>query len=259
MEEIESSVSLEKMRGRWIPDYDRNSERPCRMFCFPFAGGNRTTYAAWINYASSIVDVLPIQLPGRLERLSERPFTIIDSLIDDLKLVTAPLLDRPFALFGHSMGALIAFELARVLLENGHPLIRLFVSGCRSPSLLPLGRNRHLLSDAEFIRELSRIGGTQENLLGNTEIMSLTLACIRADFSMVDNYVCNHEEPLSCPISAFGGLQDEEVNKVHVREWQEETSKGFSLRMVPGGHFFINSHGRFVRDAVEYDLRSDLQ
>jgi medium-chain acyl-[acyl-carrier-protein] hydrolase len=170
----------------------------------------------------------------------ERPFTRLSPLVEALAQALAPLLDRPFAFFGHSLGALVSFELARQIRRQYgvHP-VRLFVSAGRAPQIPHRVPPIHTLPDKEFLVELRRLNGTPSELLDHEELMDIMLPLLRADFALYETYVYLTEPPLSCPISAFGGLQDHRVSKSDLEAWRAQTSGSFSLRMFPGDHFFL--------------------
>jgi len=170
----------------------------------------------------------------------ERPYTQLSPLVEALAQALAPLLDRPFAFFGHSLGALVSFELARrIRRQYGVHPVRLFVSAGRAPQILHRGLPIHTLPDKEFLMELRRLNGTPSELLDHAELMELMLPLLRADFAVYETYQYSSEAPLNCPISAFGGLQDNKVSDSDLDAWRVQTSVSFSLRMFPGDHFFL--------------------
>jgi medium-chain acyl-[acyl-carrier-protein] hydrolase len=148
----------------------------------------------------------------------------------------------PFAFFGHSMGALISFELARQLRRQHAPgPIALFVSAHRAPQRPAPNPPVHSLPQDEFVEELRRLNGTPEAVFQDAELMQLLLPTLRADFAVCETYTYMPEEPLECPILAFGGLQDHEVSRDDLAAWRAQTHRTFKLRMVPGDHFFLHS------------------
>jgi medium-chain acyl-[acyl-carrier-protein] hydrolase len=170
----------------------------------------------------------------------ERPFAQLSPLVEALAQALAPLLDKPFAFFGHSLGALISFELARQFRRQYgvHP-VRLFVSAGRAPHIPHRGPPIHTLAEKEFLAELRRLNGTPSEILDHEELMEIMLPLLRADFALYENYVYSTEPPLNCPISAFGGIQDHRVNESDLEAWRAQTTASFSLRMFPGDHFFL--------------------
>src|ERR1043165_2264853 len=185
-----------------------NPAAALRLFCFPYAGGNPSTFWSWPERLPW-VEVCALQLPGRGGRVTEPPFASLDPLIREATRGFAPYLDKPFAFFGHSMGALISFELARRLRAEGRrgPL-KMFVSGCRAPQMPNRAPLTYNLPEPEFVKELKRLKGTPPEVFESQELMQLVLPVLRADFGICQTYAYQHEPPLACPIYAFGGLED---------------------------------------------------
>jgi medium-chain acyl-[acyl-carrier-protein] hydrolase len=213
-----------------------------RLFCFPYAGGGATTFRAWQDALPPSVEVLPVQLPGRGRRMAEPAFTRTRSLARALAQALRPYFDKPFAFFGHSMGALISFELARELRREHQPgPLQLFLSGRRAPQFPSTDAPTYDLPDAEFIEALRGLEGTPEEVLAQPELIQLMMPLLRADFELCETYAHEPEPPLACPISAYGGLQDAGVTREQLEGWREQTAGGFTLRMLPGGHFFVST------------------
>ena len=213
-----------------------------RLFCFPYAGGSALIYRDWAKHLPSAFQVLSVELPGRGSRLAERPLVNLPALVDALADVMNPLLDLPYAFFGHSMGALIAFELARTLRrEKGNEPRILFASGRRAPQNLDVSPVTYSLPRDELIMELQRLEGTPREVLEHTELIDLMLPAIRADFQVTQTYKYEEEPALGCPITVFGGLGDREETRRLLGDWKHQTTSRFSLHMLPGDHFFLNS------------------
>lgn len=182
-----------------------------------------------------------MQFPGRERRLSERPFTQLPLLVQTLAEVISSELTKPFAFFGHSMGALISYELAQELRRREQPgPFHLFVSGHRAPQLPDLAAPIHALPRNEIVRELKQLNGTPEAVLRHDELIDLLLPTLRADLELCETYAYAEQTPLACPISAFGGLQDAKVSREALDAWQEQTYSSFTLKMFPGDHFFLH-------------------
>lgn len=212
-----------------------------RLFCFPYAGGSATIYRQWPQALPAEVEVCPIHLPGREARLLEQPFAQIEALIPLLSQMLEPYLHVPFQFFGHSMGALLSFELARQLRRQHLPEpTRLFVSAHRAPQLPRHGKIIHTLPKQQFIESIKDIGGTPDAILQNTELMELILPTLQADFTLCETYQYRPEAPLDIPIHAFGGLEDRDVDTSMLEGWQAQTNQSFKLQMFPGGHFYIH-------------------
>jgi medium-chain acyl-[acyl-carrier-protein] hydrolase len=196
-----------------------------------------------------------VQLPGREGRLREAPFTRIEPLVQALA-AELPLAELPFAFFGHSMGALIAFELAHELARRGGPQpLLLFVSGRRAPRVPVREEPIHDLPEPQFLARLRDLNGTPEEVLQHAELMALLSPLLRADFALHETWTYREgEPPLAIGISAFGGVADPEVTREDLEAWRVETTGPFRLRMLPGDHFFLLPGRRLVTEAVARDL-----
>ena len=241
----------------WITYAKPNPKASLRLFCLPYAGAGTSIFRTWPNHLPPDIEVCLVQLPGREMRLIEPPFTQLLPLVQTLAQQLLPYLDRPFALFGHSVGALISFELTCQLRRQNYPNpVHLFVSGRRAPQILDPDPPISQLPDAEFVEELRRYNGTPEAVLQNAELMQLFLPVLRADLGINETYVCTNEAPVDCPISAFGGLQDTRVSRDLLAAWQEQTNSSFTLRMFPGEHFFLIKKERYeLLSAISQELR----
>ena len=230
-----------------------------RLFCFPYAGGGTSIFRDWPVALPQAVEVCPIQLPGRESRWSEPPFTRLASLIETLANVLHPLLNLPFAFFGHSMGALISFELARQLRrETGECPVHLFVSAARAPQLPDPDPPIHQLSDSAFVEELLRFHGIPEEVHRNAELMQLVLPTLRADIALCETYVHSIEEPLSCPISAYLGKHDTKVVLEDIGGWSVQTQRVFNFSLFPGDHFFLFSARKSLLRVLSAELSGIL-
>ena len=211
-----------------------------RLICFPYAGGGPQIFFPWRSGLSGTIGIYGVQLPGRGRRLSEPPLTGVEAIVAAVAEVIEPMLDHPIALFGHSMGGLLAFELARYCRRRtGVEPNWLFVSGYQAPHV-PHSRDIvHHLADVEFLDEIRRLAGTPFEILENDEVWQLLLPTLRADFAAVETYTYRPEPPLSCPIVVFGGLQDRHFPVDSLDAWREQTTGSFSRHLLPGGHFFL--------------------
>jgi surfactin synthase thioesterase subunit len=188
------------------------------------------------------VEICGIQIPGHGNRLREGLINRVEPLVDALTPTLFPYLDRPFVFFGHSMGALIAFEVARRLRRDCAPEPEcLFVSGRPAPQLPDLEQHTYDLPEAEFLGELRRLNGTPKEVLEHPELLQLMLPIIRADFALCQNYHYMPDARLDYPIFAFGGVDDEEVSHEQILAWGDQTTASFSDQMFPGDHFFLIS------------------
>jgi medium-chain acyl-[acyl-carrier-protein] hydrolase len=226
-----------------------------KLFCFPYAGGTASVYRNWGDLLPSTVQVIPVELPGRGNRLKEHPFVSLPRLTDVLAETMLPLLDSPFAFFGHSMGAVIAFELARCLRRQQAPEPQaIFVSGRNAPQISDPDPVTYNLPKDEFIEELGKLDGTPKEVLEHAELMELMIPLLRADFQVVQTYEYRAEPPLRCPIIGYGGLQDRDVTRDLIQPWEEQTSSDFGLHMLPGDHFFIRSSQPLLLGLLSQDL-----
>jgi medium-chain acyl-[acyl-carrier-protein] hydrolase len=204
------------------------------------------------------VEVCAIQLPGRGARLFESPATSIDQIVQPLIEAFRPYLQTPCALFGHSLGALVAFEFARRLRALDVRPVHLFVSGRRAPHMPDHESPVSHLPIPEFVETVrSRYQAIPDDLLKDPEMMSLCLPALVADMKIDESYEYTETPPLACPISCFGGLHDSGTTDEGLRAWQDHTSDRFALKMIPGGHFFIDSAREdFVKGLAEELERS---
>jgi surfactin synthase thioesterase subunit len=246
---------------KWIVCHTCASQAPLRLFCFPYAGGGASIFRDWPMYLSAQAEICAIQLPGRENRLKEAPMTHMPALIESVASALLPYMDdKPFALFGHSLGALLCYELARFLWKKYalSPLC-LCVSGCRAPhrqsSYLSTTKKRVCdLSDAALIEWMSKLNGTSQAILHDQELMKMLLPTIRADFTLAENYSYIEDDTLDCPLSVFGGLQDEEIKRDDLLAWRELTSGQSIMRTLPGDHFFLQSSQPLLLQAIQHDL-----
>jgi medium-chain acyl-[acyl-carrier-protein] hydrolase len=226
-----------------------------RLFCLPYAGAGASRYFRWQSYFPSNIEVCPILLPGREARLNDSPFSDIQTLVDALAQALRPVVDRPYAVFGHSMGALIGFELTRCLWrETQCAPVHLFVSGHRAPHLHDSSSPMHHLPDLEFCERVRRLDGASPALLDHPEYRELMLPALRADFTLCGSYTFSQGPPLDCPISVFGGVDDHTVSHDALTAWEEHTSGRLIVRLFAGGHLFVNRCEREVAASVLRDL-----
>lgn len=227
-----------------------------RLFCFPFGGGGASAYRDWPRALPPGTDLVAVRPPGRESRIGEPPYADTQQLVADLQPLIEPLLDRPFAFFGHSMGALVSFELARRLVESGAPGPgHIFVSARRAPTvpdrLPPIGH----LSQPDFLEEVrSRFGDMVVALVDDPEARDLLLPCLLADVRMVENHVHRPGDPLPCPMTVFFGLEDPTMRPPDARKWRDQTSGRFQAVPVRAGHFYLQEHFRSILQVVSYEL-----
>ncbi len=236
-------VHQKHLSSLWLPGWQQKPKADLRVFCFPYAGAGASLFRSLSEQAPACIEICPVQLPGRENRFAEAPFFSLEVLVATLSHIMLPYLERPYVFFGHSMGALISFELACALRRKGHTPgpERLYISGHRAPHLPQPQPLLHRLADPQLIEALRSLHGTPEEILNNTELLRLLLPLLRADLAMCETYHYQPEPPLSSPISAFGGLQDQSVPRESLLAWREHTSSSFQVRFFPGDHFFFHT------------------
>ena len=242
--------------SNWFTFPRPNPDASLRLFCFPYAGGRASVFRLWPDSLPNTIEVCAVELPARGRRMKERPVTRLSPLAQSIAQSLLPYLDKPFVFFGHSMGALVSFEVARLLRkECTQQPSQLFVSGRRAPQIPDKDPPTNRLPESDFVMELRRLNGTPREVLEHPELLQFMLPVLRADFEVNETYEYVSEQPLSCPITACGGLQDAEVNRRELEAWQEQTNANFVLRMFPGDHFFLNTYQPLFLRSLSYDLQ----
>jgi surfactin synthase thioesterase subunit/glycosyltransferase involved in cell wall biosynthesis len=233
----------------WFPGAD--SARGLRLFWFPHAGGG----TALAGLVGDLPNICAVRLPGRESRLAEAPFERMEPLVEALAGAIQPYLSQPFAFFGHSMGAAVAFELSRLLRRRGHPLPKLLIaSAARAPQYRRNYAPPPAPSDSQFLEELRRLEGIPDEVLDRPASMQAILPALKADTAVYRNYVYAEDAPLACPIRAYGGLEDPNVRREHLEAWAEQTTASFGVRLFSGGHFYLQARPWEIRAALEEDL-----
>jgi surfactin synthase thioesterase subunit len=247
------------MNDLWAPYYRPRPDARVRLICLPYAGGSASVYHSWPDALPTDVDVCGVQLPGRETRIHEPPVAKMDQLVPMLLDALRPWFDLPFALFGHSMGALVGFEMARELRQRGERMpIHLFASGCHAPQY-PDPAVVYDLPDAEFLDYLRSINGLSDAVLDNKELISMMLPMMRADAEVTETYTCQPIAPFGFPITAFAGLEDPMTTHAEVEGWRQHTTERFALAYFPGDHWFLQSARDEILQAVVKNLREDLR
>ena len=230
------------------------------LLCLSHAGGGGSFFRPWQAELAPEIDVRAVQLPGREARLREPAYRWMPDLLGPLLDGLAPHLDRPYAVFGHSMGAAIGFELARRAVARGLPSpVRLLVSSRRAPHLPARRRPYHDLDDDSFLRLVFELGGTPGEVGQQRELLQLFLPTMRADFVLNDTYEPLPGPRLSCPISAFVGDSDAEASPAEMAGWAQATTGPCSARVFRGGHFYLKERQSEVLAAVAEALAADRQ
>ena len=242
--------------SQWFEAVIPVEKRALQLFCFPYAGGSAQVFRHWQQHFSSDVSLWLAHLPGRDKRFAQPPFKSLKELVEVLADAIVPMLWEDYAFWGHSMGALISFELARELRRRKHALPgAMFVGGCRAPQVPASAPTTFDLPEEDFIGQLKRLNGTPRELFEDPETLKFFLPTLRADFQTTETYAYQPEDPLACAIYAYGGLQDTDVPVKSLRAWGQQTSRKFEARLFPGDHFFIHSSTPNLIDVLRRDVQ----
>ncbi|MFD7033991.1 thioesterase II family protein [Streptomyces sp. NPDC059917] len=247
-------------RESWIRRFHPAPDAPVRLLCLPHAGGTASYFFPFSQrlaaHGDAGADVLSVQYPGRQDRRLEPALEDVTALVDGIHDALAPWNDLPLVLFGHSMGAVLAFELARRLEREGKPPLGLIVSGRRSPDILRTD-HVHTLGDHALVEEVRLLSGTDPGVLDDEEILRMVLPALRADFKAIETYRYRAEgtgPALRCPLSVLTGTSDPRVTPEQAVAWRELTGGRFTFRAFPGGHFYLAHQQAEVTAAVVEDL-----
>lgn len=240
----------------WVIRFQPQAAARLRLYCFASCGGSAAEFWNWWRHLPAEIEVCAIQLPGRANRRHEPPCTEITSLTQTLAEVLRPYCDRPFALFGHSFGGLLAFELTRYLQQQALPLPRhLFVSSRRAPHLPNPSACFWRLPDRELIDRLKAVWPWfSQELAGSPLYRERTLPALRADLRLTDGYVYSEAPRLGCPLTCFGGAEDARVPEHELAAWRQQTRCAFHLRLFAGGHFYLRNNDVALIQAIMQQL-----
>jgi len=232
------------LSGRSILCPKRRPDAATRLFCFPHAGVGPSVFRGWADELLADTEVCLVQLPGREGRLREAPYSSIGAVLPGLIEDMAFLLDRPFAFYGHSLGATVAYECALNLRKNLRlEPVHLFVGASQGPQLPWKHSPMRALPEDEFLSEMAtRYGALPAEVISDPEMRALVVPILRADISMIEKYVHLAESPLSCDLTVFGGVKDHMVQRHESESWRELTTGRFRLQMLDGNHLFLKSH-----------------
>ncbi|MFC4852124.1 thioesterase II family protein [Actinophytocola glycyrrhizae] len=232
-------------------------EAAVRLFCLPYAGAGASAFRRWPAAFGPEIEVRSVQLPGRESRIAEDPRFDVADLAEAI-LACA---DRPYALYGHSLGGRHAFDLVRHLRHTGSPLpVTLYVGGCRAPHLRGSGHFDGLstVDDDELLRRVADGGGLAAEVLAEPELVELLLPVLRADFTMLDEYVLTEGAPLPVPVVAYAGRGDTAVSLAEIQAWDRHAGAGLTVQEVDGDHFFLHDEASRVTELLAKDLLSAL-
>ncbi|KOU18772.1 thioesterase II family protein [Streptomyces sp. WM6368] len=241
--------------GDWLRRFHPAEDAPVRLFCFPHAGGSASYYFPMSRALSPDADVLAVQYPGRQDRRHEACIDDLRELADRVVAELRPWCDRPVALFGHSLGASLAFEVALRLQEAGDPApVALFASGRRAPSHHRENQLVHLAPDDRLLAEIKALSGTDPAVLADDELLRSVLPAIRGDYKAAETYRYRPGPALACPITVLTGDIDPAVTAEEAAGWADHTGGPFALHRFAGGHFYLNQHGSEVIDLIRQQL-----
>lgn len=244
-------------QSAWFSVPAPNPSARARLFCVPYAGSGASSYHPWSRaLTADSIEVRSVQLPGRESRLRDAAFLSMAPLVKAVVDQMEPFLDRPYGFFGHSMGALVAFELAREIARRGLKAPGfLCVSGATAPQVPREDEPLHQLPDDEFVRQVSeRYQGIPQQVLEHKELLELVLPALRADLTVMETYQFVSGEPLACRIAAFAGSTDAHVTPEKLSPWRDVTSGTFTSRFFHGDHFFLHEH----RDELIQSVRAEF-
>lgn len=248
--------------GRWCAFPAPLFSARVRLFCFPYAGGGASFYYPWVAELRPLgVELCALQLPGRETRLSEAPINRMEPLVAALTAAMEPLLKGTYGFFGHSMGALVAFEVARLVRRRGLRMpAYFFASGARAPWPRRPQEPLRDLPDAEFIRAVGRrYGGIPPALLEHQELVDVVMPALRSDLALFETYVYHEEPPLDCPVAAWAGRDDHNLDEASLEQWRVHTTGSFTSALFPGDHFYLQKESASVLAALTPALSSMLR
>ncbi|MDH6142640.1 surfactin synthase thioesterase subunit [Kitasatospora sp. GP30] len=233
----------------WLRRFHPPGRDSHRLVVLPHAGGSASFFRPLAAALAPELDVLTVQYPGRQDRRSEKSIEDIGEYADRIHEVLLAEADRPTALYGHSMGAILAFEVACRLEASGHAPLAVIASGRRAPAT-HREENVHQRDNQGIVTELRRLSGTHTELLGDDEILQMILPALRSDYTAVERYICPAERTVNCPILALTGDQDPRTSLDEAKAWDRHTTGRFELEVLSGGHFFIVDHQRRLAERI---------
>jgi medium-chain acyl-[acyl-carrier-protein] hydrolase len=248
-------LSRLQINNQWLKVFKPIPNARLRLFCLPFAGGGAQFFCDWHEYLPRSIELCAIQLPGRENRILEKPIMTLADLVDAIIKGVKEWIGKPYAIFGHSMGALLGYELTQAIRIAGLPQpYHLLISGRSAPYLPQVLPPIHNLPDDQFIKEIKDLNGTPNEVMGSQELLKMIMPVLRTDFKLCETYTYNNGPPLACSITAYGGLQDHTVSRDEVDAWRQLTIGSFTIRMFPGDHFYIQTSRSLFFRFLTHDL-----
>ncbi len=243
------------MKPKWFTTFNKKPDANTTLFCFPYAGGTASIYSSWHEYLTDDVELYALQAPGKANRLSEMPIKNMEEFTTKIAENIAPLIDKDYVFFGHSLGARVAFEVSMKLVEQGFPPPKHFiVSASSAPSIKRNKAPIYGLPEAQFIGKLRELGGTPDLVLENEELRSIYFPAIRADFQILDEYQGNNGK-LAATAHVLYGLQDNTIEVEDTTYWKEHFTEHCELYPIEGGHFYVDNNKGKVLDLINQILQ----
>jgi medium-chain acyl-[acyl-carrier-protein] hydrolase len=230
----------------------------CRLFCFPYAGGNSTIYRGWQAALGSGIEVVSVEPPGRGKRFLEAPISDLKVLIGEMIKELPALMTVPSIFFGHSNGALMCYELAHELRRQGMPMPLHLILSAKQPPHIPDDKNLHNLPTAELLEELKALNGTPPEILAHAELMEIVLPLLRADFSLGETYQHGTKVPLDCQMTLLGGTDDPDLSIEELAEWEPYGMHEATVHALKGDHFFIHACREEVLQIVKQVIATQI-
>ncbi|MEV6280660.1 alpha/beta fold hydrolase [Nocardia sp. NPDC051832] len=247
-------TEVDETNRLWIRRFEPVADPQVRLVCLPHAGGSASYFFSTARALAPHYEVLAVQYPGRQDRRQEQPFTSVDELADAIAGQLLAWTDRPLAIFGHSLGAVIGYEVAHRLLDSGREPTTLLVSGRRAPSRTRV-EDVHTRSDQGLLDEVAALDGTDPLALADPDMRRMVLTALRADYTAVENYRDTARKPLRLPVYAHIGLDDPRVTVAEAESWAQHTTGRFQLHTYPGGHFYLNAQAAALTANIRQALR----
>jgi medium-chain acyl-[acyl-carrier-protein] hydrolase len=231
---------MESDSGRWFHRPAPRAAARLRLVCVPYAGGGAAAFNGWADSIPEDVEIIAVRLPGREARLRERPFSDWAPLAGEFARAIEEHVRSPYIIFGHSMGAMLAYE--AITLAIARLPERVILSGCRAPDASRARPETHSLPSREFAAELRNLGGAPPEVLADPRVMSLLEPMLRADIRLAETWSRRSPPPLPVPLTVFYGEDDQVAPPQAVAGWRSLAPRGFTSHAIPGGHFFIHDH-----------------